>query len=179
MFPYSRKSAQNYEIILIFATAHIKTLGMNRLILTLFGFFATSFFLYAQTTLNDSPDNILGVYEVSHQGELTKVEISKDEAGTYTAKVIWVENRLDENGNVRLDEKNPDASLRHIECDQVVIIKSMTYDPQKQKWGDAKVYDPIRGIRANVQCEFTEDGRLRVRGYLLCFSQSIYWKRIE
>ena len=152
---------------------------MNRLILILFGLFATSFFLSAQTSLNASPDNILGLYEVTYQGVSSKVQISKDELGTYTAKIIWVENRLDENGNVRLDEKNPDASLRAVECDRVVIIKNMTYDPQKQKWGNAKVYDPIRGIRANVQCEFMEDGRLRVKGYLLCFSQSIYWKKVQ
>ena len=152
---------------------------MNRLILIVFGFFAASFFVSAQTTLNSSADNILGIYEVCYQGELTKVQVSKDDTGTYTAQVIWVENRLDEAGNVRLDEKNPDASLRNVECDKIIIIKSMSYDSQKQRWGDAKVYDPMRGIRANVQCEFMEDGRLRVRGSLLCFSQSIYWKKLQ
>ena len=110
---------------------------------------------------------------------MAKVQVSKDDTGTYTAQVIWVENRLDEAGNVRLDEKNPDASLRNVECDKIIIIKSMSYDSQKQRWGDAKVYDPMRGIRANVQCEFMEDGRLRVRGSLLCFSQSIYWKKLQ
>ena len=99
--------------------------------------------------------------------------------GTYTAQVCWVENRLDAKGNVRLDEQNPDESLRNVECDKIIIIKGLVYNPDKQKWGGTKVYDPTRGFRASVQCEFVEDGRLRVKGTLLCFSQSIYWKKIE
>ena len=116
---------------------------------------------------------------MNHHGESSKVRVYKNADGTYTAQIFWVKNRLDENGNVRLDEKNPDKSLRNVECDKVILMDGLVYNPDKQKWADAKVYDPTRGFRANVQCEFMENGTLRVKGSLLGFSQSIYWKKIE
>ena len=152
---------------------------MNKLITTVFTLFAASISLLAQSDLNSLADNIIGTYEVNHHGEATRVSVYKNADSTYTAQVCWVENRLDANGNVRLDEQNPDESLRNVECDKIVIIKGLVYNSDKQKWGGTKVYDPTRGFRASVQCEFVEDGRLRVKGTLLCFSQSIYWKKIE
>ena len=152
---------------------------MKRLIIIVFSLLAAVFNLSAQSDLNTSADNIIGIYKVNHHGESTKVRVYKNSNGTYTAQVCWVANRLDEAGNVRLDEKNPDESLRTVECDKVVIIKGLVYNAEKQRWGGTKVYDPTRGFRANVQCEFTEEGMLRVRGSLLGFSQSIYWKKIE
>ena len=152
---------------------------MKRLIVTIFGLIAIFFVMSAQTDLNSSADNILGIYSINHQGEPAKVRVFKETDGSYTAQVIWVQNRLDEDGKVRLDEKNPDKSLRAVECDKIVLIKGLVYNSDKQKWGDAKIYDPTRGFRANVQCEFMENGSLRVRGSLLGFSQSIYWKKLN
>ena len=152
---------------------------MKRLIIIVFSFLTASVWLSAQSELNSAADNIIGIYEVLHHGEVTHVSVFKNTDGTYTAQICWVENRLDENGNVRLDEKNPDESLRKVECDKIVIIKGLVYNPDKQKWGGTKVYDPTRGFRASVQCEFEEDGRLRVKGTLLCFSQSMYWTKIK
>ena len=152
---------------------------MKRLIIIVFGILSVVLGLSAQPELNSSADSIVGVYEVNHNGESSKVRVYKNSDNTYTAQVIWVENRLDENGNVRLDEKNPEKSLRNVECDKVILMAGLVYNPEKQRWGDAKVYDPTRGFRANVQCEFMENGTLRVRGSLLGLSQSIYWKKIE
>ena len=123
-------------------------------------------------------DNIIGEYFVSHQGENSKVRIFKDLDDTYTVQVFWVENCLDKKGEVRLDANNPDKSLRKTPCDQIILIKGLTYDSKKQRWGDAKIYDPTRGIRANVSCEFQDGGVLKVKGTLACVSQSVYWKKI-
>ena len=96
---------------------------------------ATAFVtISGQSVLNSSADSILGEYEVRHQGEYTKVRVTKDTDGTYKAQVFWVEDRLDKNGNVRLDEKNPDKSLRHIECDQIVLISGLKYNGKKSGW---------------------------------------------
>lgn len=141
-------------------------------------FSVSSFVSSAQESLNDYADGILGDYEVSHQGESSKVRVTKEADGTYTVQVFWVQDRLDKKGNVRLDEKNPDKSLRNVECDKIVLISGLKYDEEKHKWGDAKIYDPTRGIRANVVCEFRPDGLLRVKGSLLGFSQSVYWKKL-
>ena len=134
---------------------------------------ATAFVtISGQSVLNSSADSILGEYEVRHQGEYTKVRVTKDTDGTYKAQVFWVEDRLDKNGNVRLDEKNPDRSLREVPCNQIVLMTGLKYDSKKQRWGDTKLYDPTRGVRANVTCEFREEKGLRVRISFLCFAQT-------
>ena len=142
-------------------------------------FLACAVTLSAQNPLNAEADSILGEYEVRHQGEYTKVRVTKDTDGTYRAQVYWVEERLDDKGNLRLDKKNPDKSLRHVPCDEIVLFKGLKYDQDKCRWGGTNVYDPTRGIRANVICVFMDDGSLRVKGHLLGFSQSIYWKPIR
>ena len=95
------------------------------------------------------------------------------------AQIIWVKNRTDENGNVRLDEKNPDKSLRHVPCDEIILFSGLKYNPDKKQWDGTKIYDPTRGIRANLVCRFEDDGTLRVKGSLLGFSQSFYWEKTE
>ena len=78
---------------------------MKRLIIIVFSLLAAVFNLSAQSDLNTSADNIIGIYKVNHHGESTKVRVYKNSNGTYTAQVCWVANRLDEACNVRLDEK--------------------------------------------------------------------------
>ncbi len=127
--------------------------------------------------LGDAPDDIVGEYYVCHEGEESRVRFSKMDDGTYSAQVIWVRNRLDENGNVRLDEKNPDKSLRNVECDKIVLIEGLVYDVKKQRWSGGKIYDPIRGIRANATCYFSPEGVLNVKGSLMGFSETVHWKK--
>ena len=127
--------------------------------------------------LNVSAEEIIGTYYVSHGGENSKVRIFRDSDGTFTARVIWVENKFDRNGNVRLDEKNPDKSLRTTPCDQITIIEGLEFNPAKKRWDKGKIYDPTRGIRANVSCVFVSPDSLKVRGTLMGFGETIYWTR--
>lgn len=123
---------------------------------------------------NESGDNIVGLYSTVHGGENTKIRVTKT-GDTYMAQVVWVENRLDKKGNVRLDEKNPDKSLRSVECDKIVLMKNLKYDSSKKMWGDTKIYDPTRGINANVKCSFSDDGVLNVKGSLLGITVTLKW----
>ena len=179
MFPYSRKSAQNYEIIPIFATAHRKFLRMKSLIIIVFTFLMTILPAFAQEDPNLSADSILGEYEVLHQDEYARVRISRETDSTYMAQVFWIDDMYDKRGMVRLDEKNPDRSLREVPCNQIVLMTGLKYDAQKQRWGDTKLYDPTRGVRANVTCEFREEKGLRVRISFLCFAQTSWWKKLN
>ncbi|MGM9748056.1 MAG: DUF2147 domain-containing protein [Candidatus Cryptobacteroides sp.] len=123
---------------------------------------------------NESGDNIVGLYSTVHGGENTKIRVTKT-GSTYMAQVVWVENRLDKNGKVRLDEKNPDKSMRSVECDKIVLMKNLKYDSSKKMWGDTKIYDPTRGINANVKCSFSDDGVLVVKGSLLGITVTLKW----
>lgn len=128
---------------------------------------------------DEHPDDIVGVYHVAHQNEESKVRIYRLPDGTYSAQVMWIRDSLDRNGRLRLDEKNPDRSLRSVPCNRIMIMSGLTYNSGKERWEGGKIYDPTRGIRANVSCDFDPDGRLRVRGSLLGISQTIFWDKLD
>lgn len=67
--------------------------------------------------MNSKADNIIGDYLVDHKGEKSKVKVFKNADGSYTAQVFWVQNRTEKDGSVRKDSKNPDKSLRNVDCD--------------------------------------------------------------
>ena len=136
-------------------------------------------FAVAQNTPNDNADNIVGTYEGVQNGDRFKAKIEKMKDGTYRGQMLWVENDKDENGNKKLDEKNPDKKLRKTPIERIVIFSGLKYDEKDKRWGDCKIYDPQRGIRANLEVWFEKDGQLRLKGSKFGISESVYWKKIE
>ena len=151
---------------------------MNRFLFH-FALFSAAIMIVQPLSAREEPDDIIGVYYVRHQDEESKVRIYRQPDDTYSAQVLWIKDSLDRNGRLRLDEKNPDRSLRNVPCNRIVIINGLKYDSSKERWSGGKIYDPTRGLRANVVCDFEPDGRLRVRGSLLGISQTVYWDKIE
>lgn len=150
---------------------------MKKLIVTIIATFATAMLCMAQ---NNKADNILGKYS-SVQGEDSyKVEVTKNADGSYKAQIFWVNNPTDaKTGKKRLDEKNPDKSLRNVPCDRIVLFNGLKYDAAKQQWSDTKIYDPQRGIRANCTVKFDNPQTLAVRGSVLGISETAIWKRVN
>ncbi len=136
--------------------------------------------LQAQNSKNDSPDAIVGTYRVTHDDDVSKVRVYKCKDGSYGAQCIYLQDSIDKKtGKVRLDEKNPDKSLRNVPCNRVVIIRGLTYNAKKRRWDGGKIYDPTRGIRVSCTCEFMPDGRLKLRGSVLGIGESVYWLPIR
>ena len=131
----------------------------------------------AQNTLNNKADNIVGTYSGTQGDDRFKAKIVKLTNGTYRGHVVWLEHDKDAKGNKLLDAKNPDKSLRSKPADQIVLFSGLKYNAKKHRWDDTKIYDPQRGIRANMTAEFTADGRLRIKGSLMGISESVYWNR--
>lgn len=152
---------------------------MKALLIALFTMVLSVFSATAQNTLNNKADNILGDYYARQNDDNFKVRFSKLPNGTYMAQIYWVENDKDENGRKALDVKNPDKSLRNVPCDRIVLIKGLRYNAEKKQWDGAKVYDPQRGIRANVVCKFRKDGMLWVRGTVLGIGEDAFWEKIK
>jgi uncharacterized protein (DUF2147 family) len=123
-------------------------------------------------------DAIIGTYFSSYHGDDYKVRISKRSDGTYRAKVIWMKYIIDpKTGEKRLDKKNPDKSLRNTPCDEVVLINSLKYIPEKNHWGNTKLYDPQHGIKVNVDMWFVSETQLALRGQLMGIGMTIYWEK--
>lgn len=154
---------------------------MRRLFVILLATVATLLPTYskAQNALNNKAENIVGTYEAWQGKDHFKAKITKQADGTYLGQVFWAEKDRDKSGKKRLDEKNPDKSLRSTPLDQAVLFKGLRYDAEKHEWNGTKIYDPQRGVRAKMDAHFLDDGRLRIRGSFLSISEKVYWKRIS
>lgn len=125
---------------------------------------------------NAVADSILGNYE-SVQGEDSfKVKFTKNTDGSYKAQIYWLAQPNDpKTGKPFLDEKNPDKSLRNVHSDQIVLINGLKYNAEKKQWDGAKIYDPQRGLKANVTASFQPDGRLMLKGTIMGIGEKVYW----
>ena len=131
----------------------------------------------AQNSLNNNADNIVGTYSGQQGSDRFRAKIVKLANGTYRGQIIWLENDCDAQGNKLLDANNPDKSKRNTPADRIVLFSGLAYDAEHHRWSGTKIYDPQRGIRANMTAEFTADGQLRIRGTLLGIGETIYWRK--
>lgn len=133
----------------------------------------------AQSNMNYNADNIVGTYSGKQGHDNFKANVTKQADGNYKCQVIWVEHDRDAAGNKILDAKNPDKSLRSTPCDRITLFSDLKYNAKEHRWDNTKIYDPQRGLRANLRVEFTEKGLLRLKGSLLGISESVYWTKIK
>ena len=148
-------------------------------IITFFALIFCTVLMNAQNVLNNSGDNILGEYYSKYKGEESKMSFTKNADGTYNCRTIWSKNSIDPaTGKKKVDSKNPDKSRRNVPCDQILIIEGLKYNADKKQWDGAKIYDPLRGIRANVTIMFTKEGRLSLRGSVMGIGETVFWDKL-
>lgn len=131
--------------------------------------------------LNAKADNILGDYLVPDKknGD-SKVHFTKNPDGTYDCRVYWLQIPVDPaTGKPWLDFRNPDKSKRSQRVDQLYLIRGLKYNASKKQWDGVKIYDPNRGINANVTCKLTPSGDLQVKGTILGIGESYVWPRCK
>lgn len=133
----------------------------------------------AQNALNSNAKSIIGTYQGKQGNDLFKVNITQQNDGTFKGQIFWLEKDRDAHGNKLLDEKNPDKSLRNVPCDQIVLFSGLKYNAKHQRWDGTKIYDPQRGIKANLHAEFTKEGQLKLKGTLMGIGESVYWDKIK
>lgn len=127
---------------------------------------------------NDKADNIIGKYTAGTGSDAYKVNFFKAADGTYTAQIYWLANPYDKEGKVSYDTKNPDKNLRNTPSDRIVLIKGLKYNADKKRWDGAKIYDPNRGIKVNVDCHFEGAKSLKLHGNVLGIGETVTWTRI-
>ncbi len=132
---------------------------------------------FAQCPLNDNADAIVGEYLTDRGGSKSKVRVTKEADGTYTACVFWVENPYDAQGQKRKDVKNPDKQLRNVDIDNVVIFKGLKYDKKNKEWTDTKIYDPSKGKHFSLTARFESENRLKLSASFLKIT--IYWQKLK
>lgn len=124
------------------------------------------------------PDKIIGVWVTADGGARVKIE----KIGTkYFGKTVWLKEPLDENGNPKVDAKNPDPKLRNQPRIGLRILKDMVYDG-KGIFKGGNVYDPKKGKTYCGKITMKDDNTLDLRGHLCGFGilgRTSKWTRYQ
>lgn len=135
------------------------------------------FLTVSSTFAQSEADAVVGNYTTVRNGVNSKIKIFKLSNGKYRAQVTWVDNIKMPDGSIRTDVKNKDAAKRKVRADQIVLIDQVTYNAKDKMWEDGQIYDPTNGKSYKVKLDFKGPKRLRVRGFIGPFSESMYWEK--
>ena len=112
---------------------------------------------FSQTRAND----IVGFFLAydPNTNYTTQMEVFRDSDGTFSVRVVWVED------------------ARHRNTIGTVPIRNLTFDAQNGEWRNGRVMFEGREFRLNAR--LTDDGRLRIRGFwgVSLLGRTQYWTR--
>lgn len=124
--------------------------------LTLLLFFFFSIHVQAQ-------NEIVGTwFNTSKSG---KVEIVK-KGEKFFGKIVWLKDPLDEQtGKAKVDENNPDKSMRSAGIIGLEVLKNFEYDGEG-RYSGGTIYDPENGKTYKCKMTLVDKDKLDVRGYI-------------
>lgn len=92
-----------------------------------------------------------------------KIMIYKN-GGKYNGRIVWLKVPL-RNGKPKVDEKNPDPSLRNQPIIGLELIRGFSFDGDNV-WEDGTVYDPEGGKEYSCKITMVNRNTIKVRGYI-------------
>jgi uncharacterized protein (DUF2147 family) len=92
-------------------------------------------------------------------------------------KINWLKEPT-KNGKIVVDDKNPDSTYHARPVLGLEILRGFQFDGEDE-WTGGKIYDPESGDTYSAKMVLQEDGRLKLRGYVLVplLGRSEYWTR--
>lgn len=102
--------------------------------------------------------DICGVWMSSDKS--VKVQIYKL-GSTYEGKILWIES---EDGKPKLDEHNPDPSLRNRPMIGMRVLWGLVYNPANDMFEQGSAY--VNGHTFCGKAQYLTDGNLKVTGYV-------------
>lgn len=118
-------------------------------------------------------DAITGIWLNTAEGGY--IQVYQTDSGTYAAQVVGAED-----GAVRDDVHNPDPAERDESLLGQDILHGFTYDGAGS-WVEGRAYDPESGETYDAWMALTDDGRLKIHGYVMfsLFGVTKYLTRVE
>ena len=85
----------------------------------------------------------------------------------------------DENGNWKLDTKNPNENLRLRKKIGLVILHNLKWDDDQKEWNGGQIYDSREGDTYSLFAKTEESNTLKLRGFIgfSLFGKTTVWKR--
>lgn len=94
-------------------------------------------------------------------------------------KIVTLKEPL-RNGKPKVDEKNPDKSLRNRPLAGLEFMNGFTYDSHN-KWDDGTIYDPESGKTYSCYMKMISKDKMEVKGYIgiSLIGRTQTWTRVK
>ena len=153
---------------------------MKNVILILFVIVASSFVKH-NNVKTSSENDIVDMWW--NQEKTSKIKIFLAQNGKYAGKIEWLKEPLDENGNPKVDNKNPNSKLRNNPRIGLAILKNFVFNTKKNRWENGTIYDPNNGKTYDSYMYFDgNNDKLQLRGYVLgmpFLGRTSEWERVK
>jgi uncharacterized protein (DUF2147 family) len=133
--------------------------------------------LQAQAPEPVESDKIVGVWESGNGKARIKIDRTGD---TYTGKIVWLREPLNEEGKPKVDKNNPDETMRSTPLLGYKLLKAFRYKSDLT-WEEGTIYDPENGSTYSCSIRMTDPNKLDVRGYIgvSLFGRTDVWTRVQ
>ncbi|MGH8126884.1 MAG: DUF2147 domain-containing protein [Gammaproteobacteria bacterium] len=126
---------------------------------------------------------VLGVWTTPN--DKSRVRIYHGENGSFDGKIIWLKQPTYATdyknkalaGKPKVDEHNPDKSLRSRPVMGMDVLTGFKYSPSDHDWRKGKCYDPDDGKTYTCRMWLKSPDTLMVRGYVWIFHKTQEWHR--
>lgn len=120
-------------------------------------------------------DEIVG-YWLTRGKNPAKIQIYKS-GDRYHGKIVWL-TEATENGQPKLDKKNPSIAKRTQSILGLPILSSFKFDGDDE-WDEGKIYDPESGKTYSCYLALKDKNTLKLRGYIgvSLLGRTEYWRR--
>ncbi len=131
-------------------------------------------FMHSSVFADNNSDDIIG--EWYSEGKKSVVKIYKSE-GKFFGKIIWLKDKLNDKGEIKLDVHNPDKSKRGEKIEGMEILKNFIFEDNE--WTDGTIYDPKTGKTYSCIIKKKADNEISIRGYvgISLFGKTTKWTK--
>lgn len=127
------------------------------------GWIGLSILLLAFAIPKASAQDITGLWYNAEKD--AKVQIYKATDGKYYGKIVWLKDPMDENNKPKTDKKNPDEKKRNTPVLDLIILRGLTKDNDKEYSGGT-IYDPKSGKKYDCELKVKSATELSIRGFV-------------
>ncbi len=123
-------------------------------------------------------DRVLGVWLNEEKDGHIEVFKKNDR---YFGKLIWLKEPNNANGQPRLDDQNPDKSLRNRRIFGMTFMENFAYEDGE--WVNGSIYDARAGKTYKCKMKLRNATTLDVRGYIgaawMGLGKTTIWTKIQ
>ena len=124
----------------------------------------------------NSPSTILGTWENDEKNIHIRTYIENEKLH---AKIIWLKDAFNENGEKVKDVKNPDRNLRSRTIEGLDLLYGYKY--KNGVWENGKIYNVSNGKVYGSYLQLSEHDELLLTGYLGAkwLGKTVTWTRVH